>query len=110
MGKFEKILKLSDPYPNLGYEILCYVKALLGTFFLILSIFLIFYPLLFRVNFFGLLETGLSPTGLRILAFFDTIVWPGGYLGFLFWGLLAFLLGLWFFWRIKLVRKIFKKG
>jgi hypothetical protein len=77
MKKLKKILRLSDPYPNLWYEFFCYVKAALGTSFLILGLFLIF---------------------LRQLA--D---------GFLIWGIISVLAGLFFFWRIKLVRKLVGK-
>jgi hypothetical protein len=74
MVKLGRILKLSDPYPNFGYEIFCYVKAILGALFLIFGIFLIFHPMFYRINFFGLLET-------IFVSFF-------------------------FFWRIKLVRRL----
>lgn len=73
MGKLKKILKLSDPYPNFGYEIFCYVKAILGTGFLIFGVFLILQ------------------------------------LRFLIWGAVSILLGLFFFSRIKLVRKLVGK-
>ncbi|MFZ5365706.1 MAG: hypothetical protein ACOZBZ_00250 [Patescibacteria group bacterium] len=106
MGKLGKILKLSDPYPNLWYEFLCYVKAALGGSFLIFGIFLIFHPLFYKISFFGLLETGLSPTGLAILAFLDSIIYPKGYLGFLIWGAISILAGIFFLWQIKLVRKL----
>lgn len=74
MKKFRKILKLSDPYPNLWYEFLCYIKAALGTIFLIFGIFLIFQA------------------------------------GFLIWGVISILIGIFFFWQIKLVRKLVKIG
>jgi len=106
MKKLRKILKLSDPPPNLGYEFFCYIKAALGTVFLFFGIFLIFHPLFYKINFFGLLETGLSPTGLKLLAFLDSIIYPKGYLGFLIWGIIFILVSFFFFWRIKLVRKL----
>jgi len=106
MEKLKKILRLSDPYPNLWYEFFCYIKAVLGTLFLILGIFLICHPMFYRINFFGFLETGLSPTGLKFLTFLDSIIYPKGYFGFLIWGIIFILIGLFFFWRIKLVRKL----
>lgn len=109
MKKLGKILKLSDPYPNFWYEFCCYLKAALGTIFLIFGIFLIFHPLFYKINFFGILETGLTPTGFKILSFLDSVIYPKGYLGFLIWGVISILLGLFFFWRIKLVRKLLGK-
>jgi len=41
MKKLHKILRLSDPYPNLTYEFLCYVKAFLGGGLIIAGLFLI---------------------------------------------------------------------
>jgi len=41
MKKLHKILRLSDPYPNLTYEFLCYVKAFFGGGLIILGLFLI---------------------------------------------------------------------
>lgn len=108
MGKFTKILKLSDPYPNLWYEFSCYVKAVSGTLFLILGVLLIFHPLFFEINLFGIFETGLTPTGLKIIALLDSIIYPKGYLGFLVWGIVFLFLGLSFFWQIKLVRDLMK--
>jgi len=110
MGKLGKILKLSDPYPNLWYEFCCYIKASLGTIFLIFGIFLIFHPMFYKINFFGFLETGLTPTGFKIISFLEPVIYPKGYFGFLIWGIISILLGIFFFfWRIKLVRKLVGK-
>jgi len=108
MSKLGKILKLSDPYPNFFYEIACYLKAFLGTLFFVFGLFLIFHPFLLEVNLFGVLETGLTPRGFAILAFLKKIIWPRGYFGFLIWGIALLLVGFFFFWRIKLVKKLFK--
>lgn len=108
MGKFKKILKFSDPYPTFWYEISCYIKAVLATLFLIVGLFLIFHPFLSRVSLFGVFETGLTPTGLKILSFFDGIIWPKGYLGFFIWGAVSLLVSSALFWKIKLVRKLAK--
>lgn len=125
MKIIKKILKLSDPYceatnsvyPNLWYEFFCYIKAVLGTLFLIFGIFLAFHPLFYKINFFGVLETGLTPTGLKILSFLEPLIFPKGYLGFLIWGIISILIGILFFWKInevccfaiKLVKKLFRK-
>jgi len=108
MSKLGKILKLSDPYPNFGYEIFCYVKAVLACLFLIFGLLLIFHPLFLKINFFGIFETGLTPTGFKILAFLEGIIWPQGYLGFFIWGAISLMVSFALFWRIKLVRKLFK--
>jgi len=63
----------------------------------------------YRINFFGVLETGLTPTGLKILSFLEPVIYPKGYLGFLIWGVISILLGFFFFWRLKLVRKLLGK-
>lgn len=105
----KNILTLTDPYPTLGYEILSYFKAALGTLFFILGIFLIFHPLLITINFFNLIVSGLSPMGLKLLSFFSSLVWPKSYFGFLLWGAVALSWSFWFFWQIKLVRKVFGK-
>ncbi|KPJ70393.1 hypothetical protein AMJ51_02015 [Microgenomates bacterium DG_75] len=83
MKKLKKVLKLSDPYPTLGYEISCYLKAALGLIFI-------------------------------ILGFFAILVWEEQIFGRYFL-LLSFILGvnfialgLFLFWQIKLVRKLFK--
>lgn len=109
MGKLKKILALTDPYPSLQYEIFCYLKAALGTLFFVLGVFLIFHPLLISINFFNILLTGLSPAGLKLLSLFNTLIWPKGYWGFLLWGTMALLWAFWFFWQIKLVKKVFGK-
>jgi len=108
MSKLTKIIKLSDPYPNFFYEISCYIKAVLATLFLIFGIFLIFHPLFLKINFFGIFETGLTPTGLKVLSFLESIIWPKGYLGFFIWGAVSLVASLAFFWQMKLVRKLFK--
>jgi len=109
MKKLGKILKLSDPYPNLWYEFFCYLKAIFGTSFLIFGILLIFHPVFFKINILGILETGLTPTALKILSLLEPIIFPKGYFGFLIWGIISIFLGFFFFWRIKLVRKLFQK-
>lgn len=108
MKKLKKIIKLSDPYPNFAYEIFCYLKAFFGTIFLIFALFLIFHPLFLKISFFGILETGLTPRGFRILSFLENTIWPKGYLGFLIWGGASLLISLFFFWKIKLVKKLFQ--
>lgn len=108
MGKLGKIIKLSDPYPTFWYEILCYIKAVFATLFLIVGIFLIFHPLFLKINFFGIFETGLTPTGFKVLSFLEGIIWPKGYLGFFIWGAVSLVVSLTLFWEIKLVRKLFK--
>lgn len=108
MKKIVKIFKLCDPYPDFGYEIACYVKSVLGTFFFLIGILFIFSPFLVKIDFFGILETGLTPTGLQILSFLEKIIFPRGYFGFFLWGIVSLGIGLFFFWRIKLIRKLIK--
>lgn len=78
MGKFKDILTLSDPYPNLGYELLCYLKAIVGFILISAGIFSIIFLTL----------------GSRLLE--------------LALGILLIILGLYLVWQIKLVRKLVK--
>jgi len=108
MKKLKKVLKLSDPYPTLGYEISCYLKAALGLIFIIFGFFLLISPLLRKdliVCGFGII---LNPLGQAILVWEEQIF--GRYfllLSFIL-GVNFIALGLFLFWQIKLVRKLFK--
>lgn len=108
MKKIKKILLLTDPYPNLGYEFSCYLKTVLGLILIILGIFLLLSPLLKR----GLIAFGfqviLSPLSESIIMLEDRFF--GRNLDFLslLAGTLSIVFGLWVFWQIKLIRKIFK--
>lgn len=108
MKKIKKILLLADPYPNLRYEISCYLKAVLGLIFIILGIFLLLSPLLKR----GLIAFGfqviLSPLSESIIVLEERFF--GRNLDFLslLTGTLFIVLGLWVLWQIKLIRKFFK--
>lgn len=106
MNQVKKILTLSDPYPNLWYEFFCYAKTALGTLFFLLGLFLIFHPFFFKINFGGILETGLSPVGLQFLDFLGSLIYPKGYAGFFLWGIIFLVLSICFFSRIKLIRKL----
>lgn len=109
MGKLKKFLSLTDPPPNLRYELSCYLKAILGMIFLILGVLFIFHPLLIRINIFGILETGLTPTGVKIINLFGKTIFPKGYFGFLILGMVSVILGVFCFLRIKLIKKLLKQ-
>lgn len=106
MGKLKDILTLSDPYPNLGYELFCYAKAVIGLVLIILGFFFLLSPAFKN----GLVIFGfaliLAPLGETILAWEEKTF--GQYFRVLSLGLgiLLILLGFYLLWRIKLVRKL----
>ena len=110
MKKVRKILQLSDPYPNLWYEISCYLKTILGLIFVVLGFFFLFSPLLKK----GLIIFGfaviLSRLGETVLAW-EVKTFSQNFAFFsLILGVLFIILGLGVFWQIKLVRKLIKKS
>ncbi|TSC54437.1 MAG: hypothetical protein LiPW16_9 [Microgenomates group bacterium LiPW_16] len=108
MGKFKDILTLSDPYPNFAYEVSCYLKAIIALIFIILGFFFILSPIFKN----GLVIFGfaliLAPLGERILSFEEATFGQNFEILSLGFGILFILLGLYLFWRIKLVRKLVK--
>jgi len=105
MKKIKKILQLSDPYPNFGYEIACYLKTVLGFVLIILGLFLILSPLLKRNPVILGFAVMLGPLGENILAWEREIFGQNfGAFSFVL-GILFVLAGAWSFWKIKLVRK-----
>ena len=105
MKKLKRILKLTDPYPNLGYEISCYLKAALGLVFLILGLFFLLSTWLKK----GLIIFGfvaiLGQAGERIIAWEERVFKQNFASLSLVFGALLVILGLWVLWQIKLVRK-----
>jgi FtsH-binding integral membrane protein len=108
MKKIKEIFKLSDPYPNIQYEILCYIKAILGLGFFVLGVFLLFLPFIRTEPVFLGFAPVLGPLGLII--FDATVNWFGQnfVLFCLVFGTVLIIFGLWIFWQIKLVKKLFK--
>lgn len=106
--KLKKVLALSDPYPNIGYEILCYVKAAFGLTLFILGLFLILSPVLKS----GLVILGFSPIlgllGEKVLCWQTKTFGENFTIASLIIGISSISLGFYFFWKIKLVRKLVK--
>lgn len=108
MKKFWKILRLSDPYPNLGYEFTCYVKAFLGGTFIILGFFSLLSPLFKKgLIIFGF-ELILSSRGIALLDWEEKILGQNFAVVAPLIGIFLILFGLYLFWRIKLVRDLVK--
>ncbi len=108
MKKLKKIIKLSDPYPNLLYEVFCYLKTVFGLISIIFGIFLILSPLLKRrLIIFGF-QIILSPLSETIINLEERIF--GEYFSALssISGVLLIILGFLILWQIKLIRKLIK--
>lgn len=106
MGKWRKILTLSDPYPTPWYEISCYLKTILGTIFLVFGIFFLFYSALLEIKL-GPFMTGVTPVGQKIFAFFSRILGTIPLWNVIL-GIALILLGIYLFLKIKLVRDLGK--
>lgn len=108
MKKLKNIWRLADPFPNLGYEIVCYLKTALGVLFVIFGIFFLLSPLLRKELIIFGFEVMLGPLGRSILAWEEKTFG----LNFTIFSLTAagllLILGLWLFWQIKLVKKLIK--
>lgn len=108
MKKLKKILQLSDPYPNLWYEVSCYLKTILGLIFVILGFFFVFSPLLKK----GLVIFGfaviLNRLGEAVLTWEVKTFEQNFYALSLLVGLLLIIVGFGIFWQIKLVRKLIR--
>lgn len=104
MKKWQKIIALSDPYPNFTYEIFCYLKAVFGVISLIFGVFFLFYPSFLEIKI-GPFVTGVTPVGRKIFTLISQFLGaiPG-------WnqilGILLLFLGLYLFSRIKLARDL----
>lgn len=107
--KLKKFFELSDPYPNLGYEIACYVKGGLGMVFVSLGLFFILSPVLKSdLVFFGFAPS-LGLLGEKILCWQANTFAGNSDIVSLIFGILFIFLGLYLFWQIKLVRKLIKE-
>lgn len=108
MKKIKKILKLTDPYPTLWYEISCYLKTALGLIFLILGSFFFLSPWLKEgLIIFGFMAI-LNPVGEKIIIWEEKVFGQNFEVLSLALGILLIVLGIWLFWQTKLVRKLFK--
>jgi hypothetical protein len=108
VNNLKKILQLSDPYPNIQYEILCYVKAFLGFGFFVLGIFLLLLPIIKKEPVFLGFAPVLGPVGQNILDLTENYFGQSFSLFSVIFGLILIILGIWIFWQIKLVKKLFK--
>lgn len=106
MGKLKDILVLSDPYPNMWYEVSCYLKAASGVLFLVFGIFFLFYSFFLEIEI-GPFVTGVTPVGKQIFSYI------GQFFRFMpLWnvalGIIFICLGIYFFSQIKLVRDLWR--
>ncbi len=108
MKKLKKILLLSDPYPNIQYEIFCYVKAVMGLLLLMLGIFFIFSPLLRKEPVILGFAPVLGPWGKAVLSWEERVFGQNFASLSILVGLILIVLGLWVIWQIKLVRRLVK--
>lgn len=108
MKRLKKILQLTDPYPNVGYEISCYLKAFFGFILVALGFFFLLSPLLKKdLIIFGFAVI-LAPLGKTILVWEEKTFSQNFTALCLAFGVLFILFGLWVFWQIKIVRKFIK--
>lgn len=109
MKKLKKILQLSDPYPNFGYEISCYLKATLGFVLLIFGLFLTLSPWLKEEPVIFGLAIILGPLGEKILLIEKSLFGQNFVPLSLAIGPISLGAGFWLLWQIKLIRKLVKE-
>lgn len=108
MKKIKKILRLTDPPPNLWYEISCYLKAAIGLFLIILGCFFLLSPLFKKeLVIFGFAII-IGPLGQAVLDWEEEVFSQNFLFLSLFYGILLISFGVWVFIKIKIVRQIFK--
>lgn len=108
MKKIKKIWGLTDPPPTLWYEISCYLKAAIGLILFILGCFFLLSPFLKNQPIILGFAIILGPLGRAILDWEKEVFGQNFFLLSLFYGMLLVCLGIWFFGRIKIIRKVFK--